>query len=94
MQTITKEKIVEMLKDKIGLSGTICEEIVNSIFQEIFEITQQDTRLRLKNFGTFYINNKKSRPARNLQTNKKIIIDSRKVLRFLPAKAFKNEINK
>jgi len=93
MQTITKEKIIEILKNEIGLSGVICEEIVNKIFSEIFEIAKTNDKLGLKNFGSFYVNNKKSRPARNLQTNEVVIIAARKVLRFLPAKALKASIN-
>jgi nucleoid DNA-binding protein len=94
MQTITKEKIIEKLKNEIGLSGVICEEIVNKIFSEIFEITESSGKLGLKNFGSFYINNKKSRPARNLRTNEEVTIAARKVLRFLPSQAFKASINK
>jgi len=93
MQTITKEKIIEILKNEIGLSGVICEEIVNKIFSEIFEITKNKNKLKLKNFGNFYINSKKARPARNLQTNQVVMIAARKVLRFLPAKALKASIN-
>ena len=28
-ETITKEKIVEKLKEQLGLSATLCEEITN-----------------------------------------------------------------
>jgi hypothetical protein len=45
MQTITKEKIIEILKNEIGLSGVICEEIVNKIFSEIFEIARTSDKL-------------------------------------------------
>lgn len=90
MKSVTKEKIVKMLKNEIGLSAVICEDIVNNIFSEIFTLTASNGKLRLKNFGSFYINSKSARPARNLQTNKEMMIKARKVLRFLPAEALKN----
>jgi nucleoid DNA-binding protein len=94
METITKEKITELLKDRIGLSAVICEELINNIFTEIYEITKKENKFRIKNFGNFYVNNKESRPARNLHTGQTIILSARKVMRFLPARALKQEINK
>lgn len=94
METINKEKISQLLKSKIGLSGVICEKIVNQIFAEIYEITKTEQRLTLKNFGSFFINNKKSRLGLNIKTKEQVIIAPRKVMRFTPAKALKSQINR
>lgn len=94
IETINKEKIVRLLRDKIGLSGAACEEITNQIFSKIHELTDTHQKLMIKNFGTFHINNKKSRPGQNLQTGEEIVIQPRKVLKFTPAKALKSQINK
>ncbi|RYE06073.1 MAG: HU family DNA-binding protein [Rickettsiaceae bacterium] len=93
MSKITKEKIVEMLKVQIGLSGTICEELTNIIIDEILNLTIKHNKLRLKNFGVFAINSKKARPAQNLQTGQTMPIPARNVLRFLPSKSLKEAIN-
>lgn len=92
-ETITKEKIAQELKEKIGLSGVLCEEIVNKIFKEIYELISREQKLTLKNFGSFYLKQKKARPGQNLQTKETIIIAPRKVIRFIPAKALKKAIN-
>ena len=92
--TITKEKIAEMLKLKIGLSGVICEEIVDQIFNQMQTILQSQQKLILQNFGSFSINNKKARPGQNLQTKTQVLIKPRSVVRFSPAKYLKNIINK
>ncbi|MGI4776284.1 MAG: HU family DNA-binding protein [Janthinobacterium lividum] len=93
MHKVTKEKIAEMLKSKIGLSGVVCEELVNTILEEILNLTIEHKKLRLKNFGTFFINPKKARLAQNLQTGETIPIAARDVLRFSPSKSLKEIIN-
>lgn len=93
MQKVTKEKIAEMLKSEIGLSGVVCEELVNTILEEMLSLTIEHKKLRLKNFGTFFINSKKARFAQNLQTGETIPIAARDVLRFSPSKSLKEVIN-
>lgn len=93
MQTVTKEKIAVMLKQQLGLSGVICEELVDSIFSQISALTIKNNKFRIKNFGSFSLILKKSRPARNINKNETIIIPSRQVIRFSPARDLKNVIN-
>jgi len=93
METITKEKIVEALKSRLGFSAIICGEIVNQIFTDIQTIVSIDKKLSIKNFGTFFINTKKPRIGINFHTKENIVIESKKVMRFTPTKQLKNLIN-
>lgn len=93
METINKNKIASMLKSKLGLSGVLCEEIVNQVIHCINYLTITEQKLMLKNFGSFYINNKNARCGINLQTKEKVTIAPRKVMRFIPAKQLKTLIN-
>ena len=93
METITKEKIAEILRSKLGFSAIICEEIVNQIFNNIQTIVNVNQKLSIKNFGTFCVKDKKPRIGMNFHTKEQIIIKSRKVMRFIPAKKLKNLIN-
>jgi DNA-binding protein HU-beta len=92
MQTITKEKIALFLKERIGLSGALCEELVTEIFAQIIAISSNE-KLMLKNFGSFSVSSKVARPAFNLSTKQAIKLPARKVLRFIPAKSLKKSIN-
>jgi len=94
METITKEKIVEMLKSKLDLSGIACSEIVNQIFSNLQVISSNNKKLSIKNFGSFYTNVKAARPGMNFHTKEKIIIKPRAVMGFIPSKALKDLINK
>ena len=55
METITKEKIANLLKEKLGFSSLICEEITNSIFFEILDLSLNNKKLVLPNFGKFQV---------------------------------------
>ena len=50
-------------------------------------------KLKITNFGTFIIKNKKSRPGYNFKTKQKKIISERSVVLFKPSNEFKNFIN-
>jgi len=92
-ETVTKEKIAGRLAENLGLSHTLCEEIVYTIFQEIVDLVKVEKKMTLKNFGKFYINHKEARPGLNIRTKDIVPIAARDVLRFTPSRLFKSKIN-
>lgn len=93
METVTKEKITDLLKRKIGFSSLLCEEITNSIFSEMLDLALNNKKLVLPNFGKFQVYSKEKRPGVNLQTRTTLEITPRKVLRFNPSRLFKEKVN-
>ncbi|XVN40358.1 MAG: HU family DNA-binding protein [Rickettsia endosymbiont of Argas persicus] len=91
--TITKEKISVKLSSDLGFSKSLCEDIVNAVFSNILEIAKEQ-KLTLKNFGSFEVKEKNPRPGLNFHTKSKIIIDSKKILSFIPSSKLKALINK
>jgi nucleoid DNA-binding protein len=91
--TVTKEKIAAKLKDQLGLSLSLCEEITIHIFAEILRLTKRDQKLVLQNFGTWKIRHKKSRPGFNIHAGNSVSIPPRIVLRLAPSRTFKERIN-
>lgn len=89
--TVNKEKIVHMLRSKLGLSSSLCEEIVEQIFTNIQQIATLH-RLSIRGFGSFSVNTKKPRPGINFHTKEKVVIPTKKVMRFTPAKKLKMSI--
>ena len=57
------------------------------------ESIKSDKKLKLSNFGTFSMRNKKSRVGRNPITKESKIISDRNVVLFKPSKEFKDLIN-
>lgn len=91
--TITKEILAEHLQTWLGFSVAICEDIVSEVFSEIVKLTKRDQKTMLQHFGTWKINNKKRRPGFNIHTGTAVEITPRSVLRLVPSKSLKENIN-
>ncbi len=73
-------RILEKLKDKD------CIEFVSDIIDVIIEGLQNSEKVKIHNFGTFIVRNKKRRIGRNPKTKKEVMIDERKVISFKASK--------
>ena len=62
---ITRDNISEYIHSEFGLTKKDCSDIVNHIVEEIIIGLNKDKIVKIHNFGTFKIRNKKSRIARN-----------------------------
>ncbi len=91
-KTLTKELLGENLKNRLGLSNTLCEEIVSEIFDEITQQIYTHSKVTIKNLGKFFINNKKARPGLNIKTGEYAEVPARTVLRFTPSRSFKTKL--
>ena len=78
---------------QIGLPKKVLENLFDDIFEVIVENLIKYRKIKISNFGTFSIQNKKSRPGFNFKTSEKKIISQRNVVLFKPSKEFKNFIN-
>ena len=79
---------------QIGFSKKISESLFDDIFDVIVDNLIKYKKLKISNFGTFILKNKKSRPGYNFKTKEKKIIKERNVVLFKPSKEFKNFVNK
>lgn len=93
MQTITKEKIAQKIEEKLGFSGLICEELVTRIFKSAIDLVLLNGMLKIKNFGSFEIVQKNSRPGMNIHKRSPISIEPRKVIRFSSSRNLKRKLN-
>ena len=73
---------------RIGFSKKISENLLDDILNNIFENLKKNKIVKLSNFGTFTLRQKKSRIGRNPKTKEKKIITERKVVLFKPSKEF------
>lgn len=91
-KTVTKELLAENLKERLGLSNMLCEEIVSEIFDEITEQVYANSQITIKNFGKFFINKKDARPGLNVKTGEYAEVTARTVMRFTPSRSFKAKL--
>ena len=90
---LTKKDIVKSIYMQIGFPKKVIEEIINDLIYLIISGIKEDKKLKISNFGTFIIREKKSRIARNPKTKEKKIVKERKVVLFKPSKDFKKFVN-
>ena len=90
---LTKKDLVNLIYMQLGFSKQITETVLDDFFQTIILNLETHDSVKLSNFGTFQIRQKKPRIGRNPKTKEKKIISERKVVLFRPAKEFKDFIN-
>ena len=92
-QNISRDEIAEALKHEFGFNRKLCLDIVNDIFEIIIDGLKTDKKVKIHNFGTFKLNNKRSRIGRNPKTKEEAVISERNVITFKPSKEVKKYIN-
>ena len=90
---LTKKDLVNLIYMQIGFSKHISENLIDDFFQTIIDNLSKERSLKLSNFGTFTIRQKKSRIGRNPKTKKETMITKRNVVLFKPSKTFKDFVN-
>ena len=91
---LTKKDLVNLIYMQLGFSKQISENLIEDFFQTIIFNLKREKSLKLSNFGTFLIREKKSRIGRNPKTKERKVISKRNVVLFKPSNNFKNYINK
>ena len=78
---------------QLGFSKNVIDNIIDDIFMLILNEIIQNKKVKISNFGTFILRNKKSRIGRNPKTLEKKVITERNVILFKPSRYLKNYIN-
>ena len=90
---ITKKDLINSVYMQIGFSKQIAEFLIEDFLKNIVDNLVSEKRIKISNFGTFSIREKKERVGRNPKTNENKIISNRFVVLIKPSKEFKNFIN-
>jgi len=91
---MTKAELIERVYEKAGLSKKDSSEIVETVFDVMKSTLESGEVLKISGFGSFVVNQKKSRKGRNPQTGEEITIEARRVLSFKPGSVLRQSINK
>ena len=92
-QNLTKKDIINSIYMQLGYSKKLIENIIEDIFEVILESLMSEGKVKISNFGTFILRQKKSRIGRNPKTKKEAVISERNVIIFKPSKYLKDKIN-
>ena len=92
--TLTKDVLVEMIKDKVGFPVKEAKEILEIILEEIKSRLEEGKEVKISGFGKWTVKEKRSRPGRNPHTGQKIEISARRVVTFHPSDKMRDSVNK
>ena len=92
-KNITRKELSNKVYQNIGFSKVISENIVNDIFQIIISSFNENQKIKIKLFGTFFKKKKNKRTGRNPKTKEQKAISARNVVTFKASNFFKNMIN-
>ena len=92
LQTLTKAELVERLTEVLGLSDTLCRELVISFFDRIKSTLIAGEDVKIAGLGSFYIRQKSARPGRNPKTGEEVTITPRKAISFKPSRLLRQRI--
>jgi len=90
---LTKKDLVNAIYMQIGFSKKINENLIEDFFLSIIDNLKKNKKVKISNFGTFTLREKKNRIGRNPKTKEEKIISKRNVVLFKPSKDFKTLIN-
>jgi integration host factor subunit alpha len=92
MQTIKKSDFARHLNNRFGFPISVAARIVDIIFGEIIDSLKRGEEVKIFNFGTFLLNEKKARIGRNPQTGEPAMIPARRVPTFHASAKFRNKM--
>ena len=90
---LTKKDLVNLVYMQIGFSKSISENLIDEFFSIIISNLKKEKKVKISNFGTFLIRQKKLRIGRNPKTKEEKIISARNIVLFKPSKEFKKLLN-
>ena len=91
---ITRDDIAEFINQEFGLTKIDCNHFVNDLIEEIISGLISHKLVKIHNFGTFKIKNKKKRKGRNPKTKEEVMIQPRNVISFTISKNPLRTLNK
>ena len=90
---LTRKDLINSIYMQIGFSKKISENLLGDFLETIVENLNNEKKLKISNFGTFTVRNKKSRIGRNPLTKENKLISDRNVVLFKASKEFKDLVN-
>ena len=90
--TITKDSLVEMVHNEIGLNKREAMELIESFFEQIKKSLEEGNDIKLSGFGNFNLRDKAPRPGRNPKTGQEVTISSRRVVTFKSGLKLKSKL--
>ena len=92
--TLTKDILIETIKEKVGFQAPEAKDILETILEEIKQSLEKGDEVKISGFGKWSVADKKSRVGRNPHTKEPMEISARKVVSFSASPKLRAMVNK
>ena len=90
--TITKDSLVEMIHNEVGLNKREAKELIECFFEQIKASLENGNDIKFSGFGNFILRKKSPRPGRNPKTGEEVTISERRVVKFKSGLKLKSKL--
>ena len=90
--TITKDSLVEMIHNEVGLDKREAKELIECFFEQIKASLENGNDIKFSGFGNFILRKKSPRPGRNPKTGEEVTISERRVVTFKSGLKLKSKL--
>lgn len=90
---MTKADIIDQISAGTGLTKLETEAVVNGFISVVKAELIRGGRIDLRGFGSFTVQHRASRTARNPRTNTPVHVPATNIPAFKPSKEFKKEVD-
>lgn len=91
---MTKAEIISIIASNTGITRLEVDSVLKGFFETVIEAMKRGENIELRGFGTFKVNKRAQRVARNPKTNEEVIVPQQVIPVFKPSKDFKSDVNK
>jgi len=90
---MTKKQLIEALAGETGLQRSTCLEAVEGMMTVMANAFASGESIYLRGLGTFRVRRSNKKLARDMKTNKQIILPPRLQLKFIPGNDLRKRMN-
>jgi nucleoid DNA-binding protein len=89
----SSEALVKRIASTYEVSQTEARERVNQVFSSVSEELQAGSEVGIRGFGTFWLQDREARMAKNPKTGKAIKVPAKRYPKFRSSESLKSAVN-
>ena len=90
---MTKADIIDRIATGTGLTRIETEAVVNGFIATVVQALEEGQSIEMRGFGTFKVQHRAARTARNPRTNEEVEVDERFVPVFKASRDFREAVD-
>lgn len=90
--TLTRAELADALHRTVGLSRSDAFHLVEQILARMSDALASGENVKIANFGSFLLNDKRERIGRNPKTGVEVPVSARRVVTFRPSHGLRDQV--